>query len=67
MLQILAAASITALTLLAAPLAASAQVYPDRAIRLVVPFPPGGPTDVAGRIVAEYLTSEIRPPGRDRE
>jgi tripartite-type tricarboxylate transporter receptor subunit TctC len=32
-----------------------AQTYPSRQITLVVPFPPGGSTDVTGRIMAEKM------------
>ena len=32
-----------------------AQTYPSRQITLVVPFPPGGSTDVVGRIMAEKI------------
>jgi len=62
MVSKLAAASFAALALIAVPFAASAQSYPDKAIKLVVPFPPGGPTDVAGRIVSEHLSQKFGQP-----
>jgi tripartite-type tricarboxylate transporter receptor subunit TctC len=40
---------------LAAGAACHAQSFPDRLIRIVVPFPPGGPVDVIGRILAQHL------------
>src|SRR5690349_19231828 len=45
-----------AISLLAAAFAASAQNYPAKPIRLIVPYPPGGPTDLVGRTVARKLT-----------
>jgi tripartite-type tricarboxylate transporter receptor subunit TctC len=44
--------------LLALPLHALAQ-YPQRAIKMVVPFPPAGATDVVGRIVAQKLSERL--------
>ena len=36
-----------------------AQAFPDRPIRLVIPFPAGGPTDVYARFYAERMTREL--------
>jgi tripartite-type tricarboxylate transporter receptor subunit TctC len=44
-----------ALTIIAGIAGAQAQTYPSRQITLVVPFPPGGSTDVVGRILAERM------------
>ncbi|MCX7372832.1 MAG: tripartite tricarboxylate transporter substrate binding protein [Alphaproteobacteria bacterium] len=43
--------------LLGAALAAPALAQSPRPVRLIVPFPPGGPTDVFGRILAERLAA----------
>ncbi|MGE8685589.1 MAG: Bug family tripartite tricarboxylate transporter substrate binding protein [Achromobacter sp.] len=42
--------------------AAAAQAYPSQPIRLIVPFPPGGPTDVASRLVGQQLEARLRQP-----
>ena len=39
--------------------AASAQTYPVRPIRLVIPFPPGGSNDIVGRVLAAQLTERL--------
>jgi len=38
---------------------ATAQVYPSRPITLIVPFAPGGPTDVTSRIVGEHMSRTL--------
>src|SRR5882672_593919 len=35
---------------------ASAQTYPARAVRIIVPYGPGGPTDVFARLIAQKLS-----------
>jgi tripartite-type tricarboxylate transporter receptor subunit TctC len=47
-------------TLLAVP--AIADSYPSRSIRLLIPFPPAGITDLSGRIVAEALREKFKQP-----
>jgi tripartite-type tricarboxylate transporter receptor subunit TctC len=37
------------------PLLARAEDYPNKPIRLVVPFPPGGPNDIIGRVVGQKM------------
>src|SRR4051795_7524851 len=39
--------------------AGHAEGYPDRTIKLIVPFPAGGPTDVAARLVAQSLSPRL--------
>jgi tripartite-type tricarboxylate transporter receptor subunit TctC len=41
---------------------ASAQDYPDRAVTFVVPFPPGGATDIVARTIAEEYREQLKQP-----
>jgi len=50
---------LTALALLTLITVAHAQTFPSRTITLIVPFPPGGSTDVAGRIVADKMGAAL--------
>ncbi len=42
------------------PLLAWGQIYPSKPITLIIPFPPGGPTDVTGRVLAEKLSLALK-------
>jgi tripartite-type tricarboxylate transporter receptor subunit TctC len=50
---------IGALLLALVPQVANAQDFPTRPIRIVVAFPPGGPTDFVGRLVADKMTGPL--------
>jgi len=51
-----------ALSTLTGAVGAHAQTYPSRQITLVVPFPPGGSTDAAARILAERMRASLGQP-----
>jgi len=51
-LQNIAIAALVALC----PLGAVAQQYPSKTVRFIIPFPPGGPTDIMGRMATEMLS-----------
>jgi tripartite-type tricarboxylate transporter receptor subunit TctC len=53
---------LTAVAGLAFAASASAQSYPTKPIRLIIPFPPGGTTDLVGRVVADRLGRELGQP-----
>ncbi len=53
--------TVLALALLA-PAPALAQTWPDHSIRLVVPFPAGGPTDIIARVVGQAMTEALGQP-----
>ena len=56
--RFVAASAATSMTgLVAAPSIVSAQEWPNKQIRVVIPYPPGGPSDVTTRIVMEKAVS----------
>jgi len=51
--------TMAAVLLLALAPAAAADDYPNRPVRLIIPFPPGGSNDVVGRLVAQQLSAKL--------
>ncbi len=54
--------SLVALLLSALCALAQAQGFPNKPLRLIVPFPPGGVTDISSRVVAQKLSTELGQP-----
>jgi tripartite-type tricarboxylate transporter receptor subunit TctC len=61
-LWILAAVALSALSVVPADRALAQAKYPDHAIKLIVPYGPGGGTDIVGRIVADHMRQTLGQP-----
>lgn len=61
-LRLLGLAAITMGALVAVPAAFAQSDYPNKPIKLLVPFPPGGTSDVMGRMMAEELGKILKQP-----
>ena len=59
MSQLLRFVSIAVLGLLGLAVQATAETYPERVVRIVNPYPPGGSVDVMARILAQKLTDDL--------
>ena len=53
-------AAFCGLPLLLPAIAGAAESYPNRPIRFIVPFPPGGGNDIVGRIIAQKLAEGLK-------
>ena len=54
--------SLISLSLLAASIGAQAQGYPNKIIKLQVPFAPGGTTDIVARVISEKISLALGQP-----
>lgn len=57
--RLLIGAAGAALGAIGGPAALAASDYPSRPLRVVIPYPPGGPTDIVGRIVSATLSEKL--------
>ena len=57
-----AACALVCSSLLVATSADAQNRFPQRPVHLVVPFPPGGTSDISGRILADALAQELGQP-----
>jgi tripartite-type tricarboxylate transporter receptor subunit TctC len=55
-------AVLTGLSVLLAPTLAAAQEFPTKPIRLIVPFPPGGPNDIIARVIGQRMSELTKQP-----
>ena len=47
---------------IAAPLGSAQTAYPTRAVQIIVPFPPGGNTDILARVMADQYSTALKQP-----
>src|SRR6186713_1831357 len=61
-MRILSRLLAAALWILLSPALAAAQDFPTKPIKLIVPFPPGGPNDIIARVVGQRMSELIKQP-----
>ena len=55
-------ALLTGLWVALSPASVVADEFPSKAIRLIVPFPPGGPNDIIARVIGQRMSELIKQP-----